>query len=1059
MQALLQISEFDWIANKGKDDGSPDSARKNKSGGESPRLLVKQLATAASIVEQHGVPDEVLLDSVQKQMQKDEAFRSMPFTILLTGSFSAMVILHDAIIPAISVEETLIEHILGNAEFAPTSEDVYHKIHEDVHSAGDFWDWLSGYIGVMFEHDAESPREDRGSLLKYNNILGGIRLRQERADATECESLADILRYYRKSCVGGNSYEMEPEVPSAFSTVKPHRELWLYVHDDPEVVQELAANTSDSWEGGWIDRETRKVEVALAVYNPQVAMHALITTNFYFSKTGHIWKKNIAMATPAKWFSGWESYAPDIIWLTCLMASIGLKLKELAKFASAAGRPKFGFFMLIDYIAIFFGGVLIVLFMQRYVQAGRINVLARRMQGFYKEEDDSSYTLGVTDYFRTLEYELHALFLFRCLAGGYPLLIMMSLFKAFSAQAKLSIVTNTLGVSFVDMLHFGLVFISIFCSFSLAGMTIFGLAVPEFSTFGRAVVNVFFILMGAFEYEELETVGRFEALTWFFSVQLVMSMIMLNMFLAIVMEAYSKEAMKLQKATTLPAQLMFAWTKWHATHQGLAVALPKVQEKVREKCEHFETTQVANKGSNHLSMALMDGFQFGSGSLHMWASMRGRKKLYRIVRVQTLLQVCPEMRQAQARQLLASSVEHYYSKHHVNHDQQETGLELIKLNTVTKIMKTAILEQVFKDRLLRKMMPTQAEMNSLHDDFHYGCLKVRRARQWTWSLHEQDVKHQTSDDEPLVDVDRAAEIAAEWIDHDDEAEVEFGEVKSADERQQASEKLLKAKEEQLLRARQNSQHTVEEAVQAVIELQAHLEHEKDRRTEVAGQYKKLDQGLSDLNKVHKDLEKDTTVLLGEVEDVKAQRDEYKKLAEAMEAERDRLKEFAETARHFPPCERLRMLAESKAPYSNAAYDVLAKSTFVPLAEKTSSTQPSTAKSESQRLGRLPSPLVGAGESADRRQLSPRVMNSAWQRPVAPPSDAGSHVSSQLPSYTGSQHSGSHAGPLNGAPRPGSPAGVEPVGFRAYRTGLTPVGTGARPSGRLPPLRLQELPTR
>ena len=54
------------------------------------------------------------------------------------------------------------------------------------------------------------PREERGMLLHYNKIIGGIRIRQERSDEKgdeECKSLNLLLGFYGKPCVSGTGYE------------------------------------------------------------------------------------------------------------------------------------------------------------------------------------------------------------------------------------------------------------------------------------------------------------------------------------------------------------------------------------------------------------------------------------------------------------------------------------------------------------------------------------------------------------------------------------------------------------------------------------------------------------------------------------------------------------------------------------------------------------------------------------------------------------------------------------------------------------------------------------
>merc|ERR1719316_2159742 len=113
-------------------------------------------------------------------------------------------------------------------------------------------------------------------------------------------------------------------------------------------------------------------------------------------------------------------------------------------------------------------------------------------------------------------------------------MIMLKLFKAFSAQARLALVTQTLSRSFLDISHFGIVFLAIFSSYAIMGNLLFGREVQGFSTFGRSMNSCFLVLMGDFEYmEQMQEVGRYISRLWFWTFMVLVFLIMLNMVLAI----------------------------------------------------------------------------------------------------------------------------------------------------------------------------------------------------------------------------------------------------------------------------------------------------------------------------------------------------------------------------------------------------------------------------------------------------------------------------------------------------------------------------------------------
>merc|ERR1719502_614347 len=67
-------------------------------------------------------------------------------------------------------------------------------------------------------------------------------------------------------------------------------------------------------------------------------------------------------------------------------------------------------------------------------------------------------------------------------------------FKAYRAQPRLAIVTETLKLASSDLAHFMIVLLTVFVSYALAGMFLFGRRYSEFSTFVRAVCCCFNIL-------------------------------------------------------------------------------------------------------------------------------------------------------------------------------------------------------------------------------------------------------------------------------------------------------------------------------------------------------------------------------------------------------------------------------------------------------------------------------------------------------------------------------------------------------------------------------------
>jgi hypothetical protein len=100
------------------------------------------------------------------------------------------------------------------------------------------------------------------------------------------------------------------------------------------------------------------------------------------------------------------------------------------------------------------------------------------------------------------------------------------------------VVTETVVGCKSDFLHFFIVFFVMLCSFTVAGMFLFGHRMIEFSSFYLAMTQTFEILVGNFDFEELAADYPVSAFAWFFCFICLVFLIMFNMVLAIIMDCY-----------------------------------------------------------------------------------------------------------------------------------------------------------------------------------------------------------------------------------------------------------------------------------------------------------------------------------------------------------------------------------------------------------------------------------------------------------------------------------------------------------------------------------------
>jgi len=170
-------------------------------------------------------------------------------------------------------------------------------------------------------------------------------------------------------------------------------------------------------------------------------------------------------------------------------------------------------------------------------------------------------------------------FTFRTVLAFYPFVIMTRLFKAFSAQPRLSIVTLTLSKAFTDVSHFGLVFVVIFMAFCISGMMLFGCELEGFAEIGRAMTSTFMAMLGDADVDAMTTVGRTSFNVWFWAFIWLVNFILLNMLLAIIMDVHSEVKGSIgPNAETLVSQAIRVYYRKKGIYQGTRVGLPKILE-------------------------------------------------------------------------------------------------------------------------------------------------------------------------------------------------------------------------------------------------------------------------------------------------------------------------------------------------------------------------------------------------------------------------------------------------------------------------------------------------
>ncbi|CAE6963382.1 pkd-2 [Symbiodinium sp. CCMP2592] len=162
------------------------------------------------------------------------------------------------------------------------------------------------------------------------------------------------------------------------------------------------------------------------------------------------------------------------------------------------------------------------------------------------------------------------------LAARDAQVIMLRLFKSFQAQPRLAIVTETIKTAIPELAHFFIVALCMFGCLFVNSIVFFGQDLEAFSTIPRAFHWCLAAVLGHFDWRSLKEVGYVNAASWLWIFSIVMSLISLNMLLAIVLDSYSLEKEKASELKTLLEQLGEVVRRRQERRRGQRVNLQEI---------------------------------------------------------------------------------------------------------------------------------------------------------------------------------------------------------------------------------------------------------------------------------------------------------------------------------------------------------------------------------------------------------------------------------------------------------------------------------------------------
>ncbi|CAJ1350550.1 unnamed protein product, partial [Effrenium voratum] len=613
--------------------------------------------TYEDIVESEGVKQSVYLDYLKSEIDTENAFLELPLTILVLVSFAilAMNVMHQE--QLFALEEAIERDLIENANFA-WSGNFGHKGLEQVSSIEDFWSFMRlGLLGLVVKPvwlysesplntttawasswlfpGYDKPAPVKNEYLHYAKLVSGVRMRQQIAAEGSCivPNVLDpgsVQRWLAKPCFPSDLGLLTPEVNEAENFENLQREEFLFpdLMDKQDLMRKIlemedGCNYAQSigsldtcrcsWckdqpkPRPWVDEETARVEISMVLFNPQYGSYTYVSINFVFNRGGHVYAFIHCLSAFVDFFMRPVSelaitFIAALIWFGALAYATLGETQEIISTVRNSNRGFWrairddyvDFYNVVDWLSIIIGTTAIAYYIRSRLAVAEVNNTLPLMIGA-SLEPGADYQATAKTFFLAAESMSKAKKDTETLMMFYPLIIMMRLFRSFEAQPRLAIVSSTLRTAAADLAHFFMIFACVYLCFVVSSLLFFGQDLESFSTLDRALHSCFLAMFGDWDWHALSDVGMVRAAVWFWLFMIVMVLFLLNMLLAIIMDAYQMEKYKASDATTLWQQIRDLIQRRRQYTRGERVRLSDVWNTFRKQFAGKEKAMLSSE--------------------------------------------------------------------------------------------------------------------------------------------------------------------------------------------------------------------------------------------------------------------------------------------------------------------------------------------------------------------------------------------------------------------------------------------------------------------------------
>ncbi|XP_071808292.1 polycystin-2-like protein 1 isoform X3 [Asterias amurensis] len=412
----------------------------------------------------------------------------------------------------------------------------------------DFWRFaetplMDGLYWDKWYNDENVTDDARGYIFYENKLLGVPRIRQLKVTNSSCVVHSDF-RDDIKQCYAPYSESVEDK--QAFGLM--NGTAWEYSSEEELDGSGHKGKLGPNYSGGgyyvdlshfrlrsqaiidelkenlWLDRGTRVVIIDFSVYNANINLFCIVRLVVEYPPTGGaIPSWTFRTVRLLRYVTAFDYFimACEGIFALFILYYIVEEILEIK-------RHRFAYFKstwnCLDVIIIIVSVMCMGFYVYRSMSVSNmIDVL-----------------LSQPDQYADFEFLGYCQAVYNNVVAVVVFLAWIKVFKYISFNKTMNQLSSTLSRCAKDVGGFTIMFLIIFLAYAQLGYLLFGTQIKDFSTVENCIYTLFRIVLGDFNFHELEEAERALGPIFFMTYVFVVFFVLLNMFLAIINDTYSE---------------------------------------------------------------------------------------------------------------------------------------------------------------------------------------------------------------------------------------------------------------------------------------------------------------------------------------------------------------------------------------------------------------------------------------------------------------------------------------------------------------------------------------